>query len=202
MLQFCILNVKRDCTSVILSKFGLEPVLSAIEKFKVTELLTPPPVAVMIIKSPLVSKYDLSSVVRLLCGAAPLGRDTSIQLQNIFKKGNATVAQAYGMTEATCSITMFAPDEYDPTHTGVGYLCANMQAKILDDEGKEVELGQVGEAVIRGPNLFKGYWDNLQATKDTWTEDGWLKTGDYVLVKPDGIFSIVDRKKVSNAPDR
>lgn len=196
MLHFCILNVKRDCTTVIMSKFSLVHFLETIQLFRMTYLLVVPPVAILLIKSPLPSKYDLSSVKFLLCGAAPLGRDTSVQLENVFSSPDVRTRQGYGMTEATCAVAIFAPDEYDPTHSGVGYLVANMQAKVVDDFGKTVGYNEEGEALIRGPNIFKGYYNNDSATKEVWTEDGWFKTGDYVVVKPDGLFSVVDRKKV------
>ena len=143
--------------------------------------------------------FDLSSVKFVLCGAAPLGKDTSMQLEALFQKGGAKIRQGWGMSEATCSITIFAPDEFDPAHLGVGFLCANMQAKIVDDQGQEVGFDQEGEAVVRGPNVFKGYWGNDAATKEAWTNDGWLKTGDYVVVRSDGLFMVVDRKKVYQA---
>jgi len=142
------------------------------------------------------SGYDISSVKFLLCGAAPLGKDTSMQLEKVFSAKSARVRQGWGMTEATCTVTTFAPDEHDPTHAGVGYLIANMTAKILTDEGKEAEYGEEGEALIRGPNIFRGYHRNEAATKEAWTEDGWLRTGDYVVVQPNGLFIVVDRKKV------
>lgn len=195
LLQFCILNVRRDCTTVIMPKFSLTSLLDAIQQFRITYLLVVPPVAVLLTKSPLLSGYDVSSVKFLLCGAAPLGRDTSMQLEKLFSANGARTRQGWGMTEATCSVTLFAPDEFDRTHSGVGYLVANMEAKIVTDEGKEVSYGEEGEAVIRGPNIFKGYHQNEAATKQAWTEDGWLKTGDYVVVQPDGLFSVVDRKK-------
>ncbi|KAH6668930.1 hypothetical protein B0J14DRAFT_629113 [Halenospora varia] len=195
MLQFCILNVRRDCTTVIMPSFGLIPLLDAIQRFRITYLLVVPPVAVLLIKSPLPPKYDLSSVKFLLCGAAPLGRDTSLQLEKVFPGKDVRTRQGWGMTEATCSVTLFAPDESDPTHSGVGYLVPNMQAKVVDDNGRAVGYGKEGEALIRGPNIFKGYYHNNTATTDAWTEDGWLKTGDYVVVQPSGLFSVVDRKK-------
>lgn len=176
-------------------KFGLALLLKAIQRFRVTFLLLVPPVAVLFIKSTLVSDYDISSVKFLLCGAAPMGADTSTQLENVFATGTHT-RQGWGMTEATCSVTLFAPDEYDPTHASVGYLVANMQAKIVKDDGTEAGYNEEGEALIRGPNIFKGYYRNEAATKEAWTDDGWLKTGDYVVVKPNGLFSVVDRKKV------
>ncbi|KAF2815566.1 acetyl-CoA synthetase-like protein [Mytilinidion resinicola] len=195
LFQFCVLNVRRDCTTVIMSKFSLPSLLEAIQQCRVTYLLVVPPVAVLLIKSPLLSGYDLSSVKFLLCGAAPLGKETSTQLENVFSANGARTRQGWGMTEATCSVTLFAPDEYDPTHAGVGYLVPNMQAKIVTDDGNEVGYGEEGEALIRGPNVFRGYHRNEVATKEAWTEDGWLKTGDYVVVQPNGLFSVVDRKK-------
>lgn len=100
------------------------------------------------------------------------------------------------MSEATCVVTLFAPDEYDPICASVGYLAANMEAKILGDDGEELGYGKKGEALLRGPNVFQGYWKNDAASKEAWTEDGWLKTGDYVVVQPNGMFAVVDRKKV------
>ena len=179
-------------------KFGLTSLLDAVQKFRITYLLVVPPVAVLLIKSPLLSNYDLSSVKFLLSGAAPLGGDTSEQLEKLFANGTRT-RQGWGMTEATCSVTLFAPDEFDSTHVGVGYLVPNMQAKIVSDDGKEVGYGEEGEALIRGPNIFKGYYQNEAASREAWTKDGWLKTGDYVVVDPSGLFRVVDRKKVSLA---
>lgn len=196
LLNFCIVNVQRECTTVIMSKFSLNLLLDAIQQFRITYLLLVPPVAVSLIKSQLVDQYDLSSVKFLLCGAAPLGKDTSKQLEGIFQGNDVKSRQGWGMTEATMAITLFAPDEFDPTHAGVGYLVANMQAKIVDDSGKEVGYGEVGEALIRGPNVFMGYYKHSAATKEAWTHDGWLKTGDYVVVQENGLFSVIDRRKV------
>lgn len=67
----------------------------------------------------------------------------------------------------------------------------------MDDEGlKEVPLGQKGELWCRAPNVMKGYWKNPEETKETITEDGWLKTGDILYIDEQGMYHIVDRKKV------
>jgi 4-coumarate--CoA ligase len=176
-------------------KLGLTTMLHAIQRFKVSYLLLVPPVAVLLIKSPLLSQYDLSSIKFLLCGAAPLGSDTSTQLEKLFQANNVRVRQGWGMTEATMAVALFAPDEHDPTHAGVGYVVANMEAGIINDDGLEVGYGEEGEAILRGPNTFKGFYKNEAATKGAWTEDGWLKIGDYVVAEPNGLFSVVDRKK-------
>lgn len=196
------MNLRRESPTYVMPKFTLELLLQAIHRYKITYLVLVPPIAVLLIRSPLVSQYDISSVQFLLCGAAPLGKETSMQLEKLFQANNAVVRQGWGMSEATCSAALFAPDEHDPEHLAVGYLCANMEAKVVADDGREVGYGEKGEAVLRGPNVFQGYFKNPEATRESWTEDGWLKTGDYVMVQPNGLVSVVDRKKVgaSSAP--
>jgi long-chain acyl-CoA synthetase len=67
--------------------------------------------------------------------------------------------------------------------------------KLLDDEGEDVEQGEVGEIAIRGHNVMKGYWNRDDATQEVMTDDGWFRTGDMAKVDEDGYFFIVDRKK-------
>jgi 4-coumarate--CoA ligase len=78
----------------------------------------------------------------------------------------------------------------------VGELNANVEAKILDDNGNEVPHGERGEIWIRAPNVMKGYWRKPEATMQTLTPDGWLKTGDIAYLDKHNRFFIVDRKKV------
>lgn len=73
----------------------------------------------------------------------------------------------------------------------------NGEAKLIDDEAREVEAGQRGEICIRGPNVSLGYWRNEGATRETIDEQGWLRTGDVATRDRDGFIWIVDRKKVS-----
>jgi acyl-CoA synthetase (AMP-forming)/AMP-acid ligase II len=79
----------------------------------------------------------------------------------------------------------------------VGQLDPNCDCMLLDDDGNEVREGQPGELYVRGPNICLGYWRNPQATKESLSPDGWLRSGDVAIVK-NGWFWIVDRKKVSN----
>ena len=84
------------------------------------------------------------------------------------------------------------------TSASVGELLANCEAKLMAEDG-ETELqnaGDTGELWVRGPNVMKGYWKNPQATRDTVTPDGWLKTGDVAYRDERKKFFIVDRKKV------
>lgn len=79
----------------------------------------------------------------------------------------------------------------------VGQLDPNCECMLLDDDGKEVADGQPGELYVRGPNICLRYWRNPQATKETLSPDGWLRSGD-VAVCRNGWFWIVDRKKVQS----
>ncbi|KAF5681400.1 4-coumarate ligase [Fusarium denticulatum] len=196
LVTFCIMNVKRGYTTVVLPKFDLKSFLSTIQDFKVTSLVFAPPVVSMLVKSPLVCQYDLSSVKFLVCGAAPLQADVEKRLEALFSKTGARSRQGWGMSEATMSISIFGPDEFDPSHGSVGYLVPNMQLQIIDENGKALGYEEEGEAILAGPNVFKGYYKNPAATKETFTDDGWLKTGDIVKVDKTGLITIVDRKKV------
>lgn len=96
----------------------------------------------------------------------------------------------------TCAILGWDPTETSHT-ASVGELNPNCEAKIMADDGvTELGRNQRGELWVRGPNIMKGYWRNPQATKETKTEDGWLKTGDIAYVDDQGKFYVVDRKKV------
>jgi 4-coumarate--CoA ligase len=97
---------------------------------------------------------------------------------------------------ATCSILGWDPRQIS-TSSAVGELNANCEAKVMDDDGlHEIPRGQRGELWVRAPNIMKGYWRNPKATKETKTDDGWLKTGDICFIDEDGKFFVVDRKKV------
>lgn len=88
------------------------------------------------------------------------------------------------------------------TSASVGELLPNCEAKLMNDDGvTEIQaVGESGELWVRGPNVMKGYWNNPQATRDTITPDGWLKTGDVAYHDEKNKFFIVDRKKVSSCP--
>ncbi len=192
--------VKKLTTTYVMPSFTIPRLLEVIAKFRITNLRLVPPVAVQLIKSASVRNVDLSSIQSVACGAAPLGAETALQLESLFKAQNVKMKQGWGMSEATAAVTIFAQDEYDPELDGVGFLLPNMEAKIISDDGNEVGYGMMGEALIRGPNIFMGYWKNKEATRSVLSSDGWLSTGDYVAVKPNGIFTVLDRKKVRTKP--
>lgn len=98
-----------------------------------------------------------------------------------------------GMTEVTCSC-LHVPGGRDDRSGSVGFIDPNSEMKLLDDDGKEVGVGERGEILVRGPNVCLGYWRNGKATQDTFDEDGFLRTGDVAVRDEQGWHWIVDRK--------
>jgi 4-coumarate--CoA ligase len=145
----------------------------------------------MLSKRPEVKKYDVSSLKELLSGAAPLKSDMQNELMERF---NLTILQGWGMTETTCAGIMMPGLIKDLTGS-IGYLLPNTEAKLIDEEGKEVtNENEPGEVWLRGPQMLLEYWRNPEATKESKTADGWFKTGDVGVRKGDRWW-IVDRKK-------
>lgn len=148
---------------------------------------------IMLAKRSETSKYDLSSVKEVLCGAAPLSRDLE---SRVSKKFNVRITQGWGMTETTCAAT--GVPYYENHRTGsVGVLMPNTQAKLITDDGKLASIGESGELYVRGPQITLGYWRNEEATLDTFDPaSGWMRTGDVAVISKEGWMSITDRKKV------
>ena len=175
----------------IMRTFQWERWLSHVEKHRITHFQTAPPILVMLAKRPETKNYDLSSLVNILSGGAPLSRE----LQNeVSDKFGLKIVQTWGMTEVTCSC-LHVPGGRDDRSGSVGIIDPNAEMKIVGDDGEEVAPGERGEIHVRGPNITMGYWKNEQATADTYYSDGWLKTGDVAVRDEKGWHWIVDRKK-------
>ena len=133
----------------------------------------------------------MSSVKSVLSGAAPLGADLQRQCG---ERLDCVSKQAWGMTELSPAATI-SPDE-NVRLGSAGLLVPGCEAKILDTEtGAELGVEDEGELCIRGPNVFKGYLNNEEATAATIMADGFLKTGDIAKIDSDGFVFILDRSK-------
>ncbi|OJD40767.1 4-coumarate-ligase [Diplodia corticola] len=188
-----ILAVKLHATVYIMKQFVYEDFLRVVETYRINSLQVAPPILVMMSKRPETSRYDLSSIEEITCGAAPLSKELA---DDIVRRFNVTLKQGYGMTETTCAAIVMpgGADQVEDNTGCVGQLCPNTDCVLRDDDGNEVPAGQPGEMYIRGPQICLGYWRNDQASKETLSSDGWLRTGD-IAVQRDGWFWIVDRKK-------
>ncbi|KAF2404510.1 4-coumarate-CoA ligase [Trichodelitschia bisporula] len=190
-LWYVIMATKLNLPLYVMRQFQFAEFLRVIQTYRITHLHTAPPILVMLSKRPETKEWDISSVKHILCGAAPLSRE----LQNdITRRFGIRVTQGWGMTEVTCG-AMHVPFSADDDTGSVGLLDPGMECKLLDEDGKEVAQGEPGEIYVRGPNVCLGYWRNEEATKESLSADGWLKTGDIAIVNKEGWFWIVDRKK-------
>ncbi|MEX2245555.1 MAG: AMP-binding protein [Dehalococcoidia bacterium] len=177
-------------TQVILSRFDPQTALRLIQQHRVTDLYCVPPVVLGLANMDL-SAYDLSSLRFLMSGAAPLPAEVGRQAA---AKLNITVMQGYGMTESS-PITNVNPLNA-PREGTVGPPVPDTIEKVVSlDTGEELPPGEIGELLVFGPQVMQGYWNNPDATAETITPDGWLRTGDIASADPDGYVRIHDRKK-------
>ncbi|KAI8074067.1 hypothetical protein BC940DRAFT_267332 [Gongronella butleri] len=190
-LTVCMNCMYRNNKVVVMERFALDVFCRSIHEHKVTVANVVPPIMVLLAKDPIVRKYDLSSLRILGCGAAPLGQE---HIEAVNKIIPATVRQGWGMTETTSGVIVQKSDNIVPGSIGV--LVANNEAKIVDEEGKELGPDQRGELLVRGVSIMKGYHKNDTANKATFTEDKWMRTGDVaVFDSKSQQFFIVDRIK-------
>jgi acyl-CoA synthetase (AMP-forming)/AMP-acid ligase II len=184
--------------AIVLSKFDIEKFCSLIQHHKITYAHVVPPVILQLSKHPVVDKYDLTSIRMMSSGAAPLTRELVESTLARIKVGG--IKQAYGLSE-TCSTSHTQLwDDWHKNVGSVGKLVANMEAKYMTtpEDGsapQEVSPGEVGELYVRGPNIFKGYYQNTAATRDAIDSDGWFRTGDVGYEDAEGNLFITDRVK-------
>lgn len=137
-------------------------------------------------------KIDLTSIKAMFSGAAPLPVEV---MEKFEARTGARIAEAYGMTEAS-SVTHVNPLQGQRKFGSIGVPIIGTEAKIVDAEDwiKELPQGEVGELMIKGPQVMQGYWNAAEETAQA-LHDGWLLTGDIARMDEEGYFYIVDRKK-------
>jgi 4-coumarate--CoA ligase len=183
----------RGLEVVVMPAFDLKVFLEAIQEHKITFIYVAPPVIVRLARDELVSNYDISSVKMITSGAAPLTKEL---VDTVHKRTKIKINQAYGLSE-TSPMTHTQPwDEWYSSVGSVGKMFPNMSAKYMNEEGEEVPPNEPGELWLSGPNVFKGYWKNEEATKNSMSPDGkFFKTGDVGYQDANNNFYITDRVK-------
>jgi 4-coumarate--CoA ligase len=137
-----------------------------------------------------VDSYDLSSLKLIMSGAAPLGSQTTTALRE--RLGCAST-QGYGLTELSPVTHAFGSGDYRAG--SVGRLVASTRCRIVGSDGSDCGPDEEGEIWIHGPQVMLGYLNNPAATRNTISEDGWLRTGDLGSVDKDGFLFVRDRLK-------
>lgn len=184
------LLVKNGASGVLLERFEPVATLREIEKRKVTVLFGAPPMYRAWVSTPGADQYDLSSVRLAISGAAPIAPDVVKGFRNMF---GIDVDEGYGLTETSPTLTS---NRMMPRSKigSVGAPLPGVELRIVDETGDDVELGDTGEIVVRGPNVFKGYWQQPAETERVFTE-GWFHTGDIAVQDEEGYIYLVDRKR-------
>jgi len=186
--------IAAGATQVMMGRFDMEEFLSLIETHRVTKLFTVPPVGLGLSQYPGVATRDLTCLEFAMFGAAPLSAELQVKISEVL---NCAVIQGYGMTESS-PVTNIDFTEPGLMKAGsIGPAVANTEEKIVDTEDPDKQLGpdEVGELMVRGPQVMLGYFNNPQATEETLTNDGWLHTGDIGKMDEEGYVWVLDRKK-------
>ncbi len=161
-----------------------------VSKYRVSIFSGVPTVYQILLNTPGSEKADVSSLRYGVCGAAPMPVETIRKFEEQF---NMIIIEGYGLTEATAGATANPIDGIRKIGS-IGIPFADSEVKLFDDDDKEVSQGEVGEIVIRGGNVMKGYFNKPDETEKT-LHGGWLHTGDMAYADGDGYLFIVDRKK-------
>jgi len=187
------LAIRMGWTNVLVPKPQPEPLLEAINKFKVTFAPLVPTMYIGMLDHPDMAHTDLTSVKGCFSGSAPLPLEV---INNFQEKTGSIIVEGFGLTEST-PVTHINPFSGNRKQGSIGLPIPNTECKIVDleDPAKEMPVGEPGELLIRGPQVMKGYLDKPDETKKTMTEDGFLRTGDVATMDEDGYFYIVDRIK-------
>ncbi len=190
--QTCALNVsvKVGGCLTLLPRFDPEQALRIIERDQVTVFEGVPTMYTAMLHHPKATEFDMSSLSLCVSGGAAMPLEVMRGFEEQF---GCVIIEGYGLSETSPVASFNHPDRpRKPGSIGTPVLGAEM--KVIDESGVELPVGEVGEIVIRGENVMKGYWHLPVATAEA-VVDGWLHTGDLARVDDDGYYFIVDRKK-------
>lgn len=182
-----------------------EPVewMLLVETEKANRAMMVPTMLKQLMDHPDFGKHDLSSLQVITYGAAPMPLQVIKKAVDVFP--GVSFINAFGQTETASTITTLGPEDHIITGSeeerekklrrlaSIGKPMADVEMKIVDDEGHELPVGQVGEIVARGPRVMTGYWKDEEKTEKTIDKEGWLHTGDMGYMDEDGYFFLAGR---------
>jgi acyl-CoA synthetase (AMP-forming)/AMP-acid ligase II len=184
----------------LIKKFDPQQVLSIIEREKINSTGFAPTMFNFLMRHPAIDKYYTGTLKRIGYGASPMPVEL---LREGMERFGKVFNQLYGLTESTGTVTSLeavdhvveGPEEQVRRLASCGKELMNVWVRVVDVEGNDVEPGgQMGEIVVKGDNVMKGYWNKPEATAET-IVDGWLHTGDMAWVDDEGYLFITDRRK-------
>jgi long-chain acyl-CoA synthetase len=175
---------------VLIQRFDPVTAVETIIERSITIVPGAPPVWIAISLMEDVSASAFATVRMALTGAARMPEDAAERLK---RKFNIDLREGYGLTEAAPVVTSSVGIE--PRRGSVGRAVEGLEVRVVDTEGNDVPVGDSGEVLVKGPNVFVGYWNDPVTTARVIDNDGWLHTGDIAMVDDDGYLYLVDRAK-------
>lgn len=188
---FCFVHLLAGGTTVFVDKATPQAILAAIEAYRVNFMFTVPTVLYGVLDAPELAAHDISSLQTLQYGGAAI---TGTRLEAALATFGECLLHSYGMTETTSHASILGKAEHRIAVGSVGRPLPGVEMKIVDSRGADRPVGEVGEIVVRGANVTKGYWRKSAETAEA-LAGGWLHTGDLGRVNEAGYFYIVGRKK-------
>jgi long-chain acyl-CoA synthetase len=177
------------CTYVLLPAFSPDVFIETVSREKVTHMMIVPAQVIALLSSPKFSLKALRSIEMICNVGAPLLKEHKVELN---RRLPGRFYELYGLTEGF--VTVLDKYEYSRKPDSVGTTGPLAQIRIVDDSGRDVPTGEIGEIIGRSPMLMPGYYKRTDQTKQA-VKDGWLYTGDMGYLDKDGFLYLVDRKK-------
>jgi len=191
-------------TLVLMRQFETEEWLKMVQAERATRAMLVPTMLKWVVDHPDFRKYDLSSLKVITYGAAPMPFE--VIKKAIGEMPWVRFINAFGQTETASTITSLGPEDHVIKGTeeekdkklkrlacSIGKPLADVEIRIVDDEGKALPPQEVGEIIARGPRIMTGYWGDEERTKQVMTEDGWLRTGDQGWTDEEGYIYLAGR---------
>src|SRR3954466_12036837 len=191
--QTCTMNAcaVAGATLTFIPRFDPAKALEIIERDKVTMFSGVPTMYNAMLHDSSRDERDTSTLRTCTSGGSAMPGEL---LRGFEKAFDCMVLEGYGLSE-TSPVASFNHPDKERKVGSIGTPIEGVEMKVVDEDGNEVDQGEVGEIAIKGHNVMKGYWNKADATKEVMDDDGWFLTGDMAKVDKDGYFFIVDRKK-------
>lgn len=180
----------KGATVVMMRRFDPADVLAAIERYGCTVFFGVPTMFQMMLESPRFAATDFSSIRYFISGGAPC----PLPLIEAYQRRGVHFTQGFGMTEVGPNCFKLGLADAVRKAGSIGFPSFHTEARIVDERGREVRRGEVGELILRGQHVCSGYWQNQEATRAAMV-DGWFYTGDLACQDAEGYYYIVGRAK-------